>query len=69
MNQAVYFSTRVINTLQSLPENARYAISNALTSEFLLGIAPDTNGLAPDLAMLYVMVRSYVERDMKTFCA
>lgn len=69
MNQAVYFSARVINTLQALPEPARLAISNALTSEFLLGISPDPNCMTPDLAMLYVMVRSYVERDMRSFCA
>lgn len=69
MNQAVYFSARVINTLQSLPDNARHTISNALTSEFLLGITPDPNCLAPDLAMLYAMLRSYVERDMRSFCA
>lgn len=68
MNQAVYFSTRVINTLQALPEQARYAITNALTSEFLLGMVPETDCLAPDIAMVYVMIRSYVERDMVKMC-
>lgn len=68
MNQAVYFSTRVINTIQSLPESARYAVTNALTSEFLLGVTPETECLAPDIAMVYVMIRSYVERDMGKMC-
>lgn len=64
MNQAVYFSPRVISTIQSLPEDERSAISSALASEFLLGIEPAEDALTPFQTLLYTMIRSYVERDM-----
>lgn len=66
MKQAVVFSPRVLNTIQSLPELERSAISSALASEFLLGIAPSDDTLTPFQTILYTMIRSYVERDMNS---
>lgn len=66
MKQAVVFSPRVLNTIQSLPELERSAISSALASEFLLGITPSDDTLTPFQTILYTMIRSYVERDMNS---
>lgn len=63
MNQAVYFSPRVISTIKSLSAADRSAISTALASEFILGVQPDDEMLNPFQAILYTMIRSYVERD------
>lgn len=68
MNQSVYFSPRVINTLKSLPENEREVITSALASEFILGVVPSDDSLTPFQNILYTMIRSYVERDMKAGC-
>lgn len=65
MNQAVYFSPRVISTIKSLPEVEREAISSALASEYILGIQPAEDSLTPFQTILYTMIRSYVERDMQ----
>ncbi len=65
MNESVYFSQRVISTIKSLPEVEREAISTALASEFLLGVAPDDNSLTPFQSIIYTMIRTYVEHDMK----
>lgn len=69
MNQAVFFSQRVINTINSLPEVEREAISTALASEFILGVVPGDDSLTPFQAILYTMIRSYVERDMQSMPA
>lgn len=65
MNQMVIFSERVITTLKSLPSCEREAVSHALANEFLLGQAPGAGDLTPMQEILYVMIRSYVERDMR----
>lgn len=65
MNQAVIFSQRVIDTLKSLPTSEREIISSALASEFLLGVSPSEESLTPFQTILYTMIRTYVERDMK----
>lgn len=69
MNQSVYLSPRVINTIKSLPDVEREAITSALASEFILGIEPSDDSLTPFQNILYMMIRSYVQRDMKAHCA
>ncbi len=63
MNNSVYFSSRVIDTVKALPESERSAISAALASEYILGVNPDDH-LTPYQSILYTMIRAYVERDM-----
>jgi hypothetical protein len=38
MNQAVVISTRVLATINSLPDEERSAMAAALTGEFILGM-------------------------------
>ena len=57
-----YISPRVIDTVSSLPEADRRAITAALGNEFMLGGDPYP-GLNPVQAMLYAMIRHYVEQD------
>ena len=58
----VYFSSRVIDTVNSLPAADRNPISNALSMEFILGIDP-ADTLTPMQNMLYAMIRFYVTQD------
>lgn len=57
-----YISPRVIDTITSLPAEDRIPISNALSTEFILGIDP-TDMLTPMQAMLYAMIKFYVKQD------
>lgn len=61
MNQAIIITPHVINTIKSLPERERSAITNALAEEMILG-GSDTV-LSPYQRMLYSIIRFYVERD------
>lgn len=62
MNQAVYFSTRVLNTLNSLPIDERSTMAAALTSEFMLGIDL-TDELTDIQQVVYSILRFYVKQD------
>ena len=58
----VYFSRRVIDTVTSLPQEDRIAISNALGIEYILGMDP-TETLTPLQNILYAMIKFYVRQD------
>ncbi len=62
MEKSFYISPRVIDTINSLPESDRQAITLALSHEFILGNDP-YNHLTPVQGMLYAMIRHYVEQD------
>lgn len=62
MASSFYISPRVIDTINSLPIKDRIPISNALSSEFILGRDP-TESLTPLQNMLYTMIRFYVTQD------
>lgn len=62
MANSYYISPRVIDTVSSLPEADRCAISAALNHEFLLGGDPYTL-LTPVQGMLYAMISHYVRQD------
>lgn len=64
MNQSVYFSTRVLDTINSLPMDDRSTMAAALTSEFILGIdvADSLNGIQK---MVYSILCHYVRQDMR----
>lgn len=64
MATSVYFSSRVIDTVNSLPAADRTPISNALSMEFILGIDP-ADTLTPMQNMLYAMIRFYVTQDTR----
>jgi hypothetical protein len=55
-------SSRVIDTVNSLPPEDRISISNALSAEFILGNDP-SESLTPMQNMLYAMIRFYVVQD------
>lgn len=61
MNQAIIITPHVINTLKSLPERERSAITAALAEEMILGGCHSP--LSPYQRMLYSIIRFYVERD------
>lgn len=64
MNQSVYFSPRVLDTINSLPMDDRSTMAAALTSEFILGVdvADSLNGIQK---MVYSILRHYVQQDMR----
>ncbi|MBD5185701.1 MAG: hypothetical protein HDS92_03730 [Bacteroidales bacterium] len=63
MNQSVFFSSRVIDTINSLPLDDRSTMAAALTSEFILGM--DAAGsLSGVQKMVYAIIRHYVKQDM-----
>ncbi|MDE6370857.1 MAG: hypothetical protein K2K92_05145 [Duncaniella sp.] len=62
MATPVYFSSRVIDTINSLPAADRLPVSNALTMEFVLGQDP-ADTLTPVQTMVYAMIRYYVKHD------
>lgn len=64
MLQPVYFSQRVINTLNALPGDDRNTLSAALTSEFVLGESV-IESLNPIQKMVYAILRSYVSSDQR----
>ncbi len=61
---AVVITPHVVNTINSLPEQERSAISSALANEFILGRDPNES-LTPVQAMLYSMISFYVRRDTR----
>ena len=64
MNRSVYFSTRVLDTINSLPSDERSTMAAALTSEFILGedVAGSLTGVQK---MVYCILRHYVRQDMR----
>ena len=62
MANSFFISPRVIDTVNSLPDVDRQAITSALSREFILGTDP-YSGLTPIQGMLYAMIRHYVEQD------
>lgn len=62
MASPVYFSSRVIDTINSLPLTDRLPVSNALTMEFVLGQDP-SDTLSPIQTMVYAMIKYYVKHD------
>jgi len=65
METAFVISAHVINTINSLPEKERVAVTSALAAELILGADADKCGtkLSPVEEMLYSMIKMYVRRD------
>ena len=62
MTSPFVISSRVIETVKSLPDEERRIISSALAEELLCGEDP-VKKMSPLQAMLYSVVRYYVKRD------
>lgn len=62
MENSILFSSRVIDTIKSLPVVEREAIAFALVSELILDKDPD-DSLNNFQSVLYSMVRFYVKHD------
>lgn len=66
MTQSVFFSTRVLDTINALPFDDRSTMAAALTSEFILG-ADVSGSLSGVQKMVYAIIRHYVRQDMRKF--
>lgn len=64
MTAPFFVSNRVINTIQSLPEEDRIALSAALVGEMILGGEASTE-LTPIQALAYQIIRRYVKQDTR----
>ena len=64
MNNAIIFSERVRNTINSLPQEERLAVACAVSCEFILGV-PSQKQLTPAQQILFAIVRSYILSDSK----
>ncbi len=62
MENSVLISSRVIDTIKSLPVAEREAIAHALVTELILDKDPD-DSLSSFQSVLYSMVRFYVKHD------
>lgn len=62
MNRSIVLTPHVLNTINSLPEEERLAITCALAGEMILGTSIDKS-LTPEQSMLYSIIRDYVRRD------
>lgn len=62
MDSAVFFSPRVVNTINSLPATDREAVASAIAGEFLLGHGATSN-LTPLQALAVIIIRQYVRHD------
>jgi len=62
METAFVITPHVINTINSLPQEERLAVTSALAMEMILGVEAK-NGLTPMEKMLYAMIKSYVNHD------
>lgn len=63
MNQSILLSSRVINTIKSLPSDDSVILARALADEMLFG-AP-TFELTPVQQIAFAMIRDYVIRDSR----
>lgn len=57
------FSPRAEKAIRNLPESDRNAIVSALKAEYLFGANPDEM-LTPVQAILYCIIKSYIDRDL-----
>lgn len=62
MNAPVFFSPRVISTINSLPDTDRKAIASAIAGEFILG-SDVTSDLTPIQSLVMAIIRQYVQHD------
>ncbi|GEM_PF-774212 len=62
MNNPVILSSRVIDTINSLPETERIAVASAISAQLILG-ADASSALSPIENMLFSMICSYVRHD------
>lgn len=62
MNAPFFISPRVVNTLNSLPEEDRLALVSTIASELVLGCKSDKE-LTPLQQLAYTIIRQYVVRD------
>ena len=62
MNNPVILSSRVIDTINSLPEAERIAVASAISAQLILG-ADASSALSPIENMLFSMICSYVRHD------
>ena len=60
--QSILISPRVINTINSLPEDERIAVVTAFVGDMIMG-AKVEDSLTPIQTMLYAVIKSYVQRD------
>lgn len=67
MNSPVLFSTRVIDTINSLDSDERTAITTALTDEFILKREPSVK-LSAIQRMIYAIISRYVIQDSRRAC-
>ncbi len=66
MEKSIIISPRVIDTINSLSMADRAPITNALTTEFILGGNPD-NSLSPNQQIIYAVIRFYITHDSERF--
>lgn len=62
MNAPVYFSPRVLDTINSLPDTDRKAIAAAIAGEFILGTDSSAD-LTPLQNLVFAIIRQYVKHD------
>lgn len=62
MDNPIIITSRVVETIKSLPVKEREKISNALAQELILGEDPRSS-LTPIQGILYAMIRFYVRSD------
>lgn len=67
MNAPIFISPRVINTINSLPQEDRIAVTSALSAEFILGTDTQNGSLNAVQALAYTIIRSYVQHDTKRY--
>ena len=60
--QSILISPRVINTINSLPEDERIAVVSAFVGDMIMGVRVE-DSLTPIQTMLYAVIKSYVQRD------
>lgn len=68
MTQLPFVSKRVLDRINTMPENDREIISQALTCEFVRGEDPLTQ-LPPVIAIAYTFIRFFVKREMSSGAA
>ncbi len=62
MGKTIVITPNVINTINALPTEERLAITAALASELILG-KESASSLTPVQAMVFSMIKDYVDRD------
>ncbi len=62
METTFVITPHVINTINSLPQEERMAITLVLAVELILG-AKASSELTPMQQVLYSMIKNYIERD------